>query len=114
MLEVRIVIDDVPEYLFRACGAETQDERDTISACVRTYARDCIKSTLLTIEDGAIFKDAWRYRVMVENGLVPSEWHDIISQQREEFRERADAAFDNFVTNELAHYEYGSCYPPDS
>lgn len=52
MLYARIVLDDVPEYIFKACGAETQDERDTISACVRTYARDCIQATLFTIEDG--------------------------------------------------------------
>lgn len=107
MLDVRIIVDDVPEYIFKACGAETQDERDTISACVRTYARDCVMATLLTIEDGPIFKDAWRYRVMVENGCVPSGWHEIISEQREGFRERADKVFDNFVTDELADYEYG-------
>ncbi|MCU0988032.1 MAG: hypothetical protein MUE63_00190 [Xanthomonadales bacterium] len=108
MLEVRIVVDDVPEYLFKACGAETQDERDTISACVRTYARDCIRATLLTIEDGPVFKDAWRYRVMVENGVVPTEWHEQISFAREGFRNRADEAFDRFVADELAEYEYGS------
>lgn len=111
MLDVRIVVDDVPEYLFKACGAETQDERDTVAACVRTYARDCINATLLTIEDGPIFKDAWRYRVMVENGCVPSEWHDIISAQREGFRVRADAAFDEFVSEELSDYEYGEHAP---
>lgn len=107
MLDVRIVLDDVPEYVFKACGAETQDERDTISACVRTYARDCINATLLTIEDGPVFKDAWRYRVMVENGVVPSEWHDIISSARDGYRQRADEAFDRFVSEELADYEYG-------
>ncbi|MCP9448134.1 MAG: hypothetical protein NNA22_11290 [Nitrospira sp.] len=107
MLDVRIVLDDVPEYVFKACGATTQDERDTISACVRTYARDCIHATLLTIEDGPVFKDAWRYRVMVENGVVPSEWHEIISQGRDGYRGRADAAFDKFVTDELSDYEYG-------
>jgi len=107
MLYVRIVLDDVPEYVFKACGATTQDERDTISACVRTYARDCIAATLLTIEDGPVFKDAWRYRVMVENGVVPSEWHEIISQGRDGYRVRADAAFDQFVTDELSDYEYG-------
>lgn len=79
MLDVRIVLDDVPEYVFKACGATTQDERDTISACVRTYARDCIQATLLAIEDGPVF-DAWRAR--------------------------ADAVFDQFVTNELSDYEY--------
>lgn len=107
MLDVRIVLDDVPEYLFKACGAQTQDERDTISACVRTYARDCIQATLLTIEDGPVFKDAWRYRVMVENGTVPAEWMEAISTQREGFRQRADAAFDDFVSTELQDYEYG-------
>ena len=107
MLDVRMVVDAVPEYLFKACGAETQDERDTISACVRTYARDCIQATLLTIEDGPVFKDAWRYRVMVENGLVPNEWHEIILVQREGFRERADEAFDRYVSEELQDYEYG-------
>lgn len=109
MLTVRMVLDDVPEYIFKACGAVTQDERDTISACVRTYARDCINATLLTIEDGPIFKDAWRYRVMVENAAVPSEWHEIISKvpRTEGWRERADAAFDDFVSTELQGYEYG-------
>jgi hypothetical protein len=107
MLDVRIVLDDVPEYVFKACGAVTQDERDTISACVRTYARDCIHATLLTIEDGPVFKDAWRYRVMVENGVVPSEWHQIISSAREGFRQRADEVFDDFVAAELSDYEYG-------
>lgn len=95
MLDVRIVLDEVPEYIFKACGAQTQEERDTISA------------TLLTIEDGPVFKDAWRYRVMVENGVVPSQWHDIITAGREGFRQRADEAFDNFVTEELSDYEYG-------
>ena len=90
MLDVKIILDAVPDYLFKACGAETQDERDTVAACVRTYARDCITATLLTIEDGPIFKDAWRYRVMVENGAVPTQWHEIISEQREGFRARAD------------------------
>ncbi len=107
MIDVRIVIDDVPEYIFKACGATTQDKRDTISACVRTYARDCINATLLTIEDGPVFKDAWRYRVMVENGVVPSEWHEIITSAREGFRQRADEAFDEFVAEELSDYEYG-------
>ena len=107
MLDVKIVLDAVPDYLFKACGAETQDERDTIAACVRTYARDCITATLLTIEDCPIFKDAWRYRVMVENGAVPTQWHEIISEQREGFRARADAAFDDFVSEELSDYEYG-------
>lgn len=106
MLDVRVVIDDVPEYIFEVCGAQTQDERDCVSACVRTYARDCVTATLLTIEDGPIFKAAWRYRVMVENGVVPSAWHEIISAQREGFRVRADAAFDAFVSDELADYEY--------
>lgn len=101
MLDVRIVLDDVPEYIFKACGAETQDERDTISACVRTYARDCINATLLTIEDGPVFKDAWRYRVMVENGVVPDDWNYEISCAREGFRQRANEAFDRFVTEEL-------------
>ena len=54
MLDVKIVLDAVPDYLFKACGAETQDERDTVAACVRTYARDCITATLLTIEDGPL------------------------------------------------------------
>lgn len=107
MLDVRTVVYDVPEYLFKACGAQTQDERDTISACVRTYARHCIAATLATIEDGPVFKDAWRYRVMVENGVIPSGWLEIISVQREGFRVRADAAFDEFVSNELQAYEYG-------
>lgn len=101
MLYVKTIIHDVPEYLFKACGAQTQDERDTIAACVRTYARDCIVSTLATIEDGPVFKDAWRYRVMVENGVVPAEWQEVISQQREGFRVRADAAFDAFVAEEF-------------
>lgn len=107
MLDVRVVLDDVPEDVFKACGATTQDERDAISACVRTYARDCIQATLLTVEDGPVFKDAWRYRVMVENGVVPSEWHEIISEGRDGFRVRADAAFDQFVSEELSGYEYG-------
>ena len=107
MLDVKIVLDAVPDYLFKACGAETQDERDTVAACVRTYARDCITATLLTIEDGPIFKDAWRYRVMVENGAVPTQWHEIISEQREGFWARPDAAFDDFVSEELSDYEYG-------
>lgn len=107
MLDVKIVLDAVPDYLFKACGAETQDERDTVAACVRTYTRDCITATLLTIKDGPIFKDAWRYRVMVENGAVPTQWHEIISEQREGFRARADAAFDDFVSEELSDYEYG-------
>lgn len=107
MLDVKITLNEVPEYLFKACGAETQDERDTISACVRTYARDCITKTLYTIEDGPIFKDAWRYRVMVDNGVVPTEWHEIISRQTEGFRNRADAAFDDFVSENLQTYEYG-------
>ena len=111
MLEVRIVVGDAPEYLFRACGARTQDERDTISACVRTYTRDCINATLRTIEGGAVFKDAWRYRVMVENGDVPSAWHDEISSAREGFRLRAAAAFDQFVTEELGDYAYGHSVP---
>ena len=111
MLDVKIVLDAVPDYLFKACGAETQDERDTVAACVRTYARDCITATLLTIEDGPIFKDAWRYRVMVENGVVPAQWHEIISEQREGFRARADAAFDDFVSEELSDYEYGELRP---
>lgn len=102
MLDVKIVLDAVPDYLFKACGAETQDERDTVAACVRTYARECISATLLTIEDGPIFKDAWRYRVMVENGAVPTQWHEIISEQREGYRARADAAFDEFVSDELS------------
>lgn len=107
MLDVRIVVDAVPEYIFKACGAETQDERDTISACVRTYARDCIHATLLTIEDGPVFKNAWRYCVMVENGVVPSDWLEEISVAREGFRQRADEAFDRFVSEELSGYEYG-------
>ncbi len=111
MLDVKIVLDAVPDYLFKACGAETQDERDTVAACVRTYARDCITATLLTIEDGPIVKDAWRYRVMVENGAVPTQWHEIISEQREGFRARADAAFDDFVSEELSDYEYGEHAP---
>ena len=101
MLDARIVVHDVPEYIFKACGAASQDERDTITACVRTFARDCIAATLATIEDGPVFKDAWRYRVMVENGMVPAEWLDIITYQREGFRTRADAAFDAFVAKEL-------------
>lgn len=111
MLDEKIVLDAVPDYLFKACGAETQDERDTVAACVRTYARDCITATLLTIEDGPIFKAAWRYRVMVENGVVPTQWHEIISAQREGFRARADAAFDDFVSEELSDYEYGEHAP---
>ena len=107
MLDARIVIYDVPEYIFKACGATTEDERDTISACVRTYARDCINATLLTIEDGKVLKDAWRYRVMVENGVVPSYWHEIITSARERFRQRADESFDEFVAKELPGYEYG-------
>ena len=106
MLTVRIVLDDIPEYVFKACGAVTQDARDTISACVRTYARDCIQKTLLTIEDSPIFKDAWRYRVMVENGVVPHKWHEIISSARDGFRQMADEAFDAFVSDELSDYEY--------
>lgn len=51
VIDVRIVLHDIPEYVFKACGATTQDERDTISACVRVYARDCIHATLLTIGD---------------------------------------------------------------
>ncbi|CAM2295699.1 hypothetical protein [Ralstonia mannitolilytica] len=113
MLDARIVLDDVPEYIFKACGAETQDERDTISACVRTYARDCIQATLFTIEDGPVFKDAWRYRVMVENGIVPSDWLEEISTAREGFRQRADEAFDRFVSEELSEYEYGDAAKPE-
>ena len=114
MLDVRVVIDDVPEYIFKACGAQTQDERDTISACVRTYARDCIRATLLTIEDGPVFKDAWRYRVMVENGVVPDDWNYEISCAREGFRQRADEAFDRFVSEELADYEYDGTVRPNA
>jgi len=76
MLDVRVVLDAVPDYLFKACGAETQDERDTVSACVRTYARDCITATLLTIEDGPIFKDAWRYRWVRQHwGRIVDTYH---------------------------------------
>lgn len=56
-------------------------------------------------------QDAWRYRVMVENGVVPTQWHEIISEQREGFRARADAAFDDFVSEELSDYEYGEHAP---
>ena len=101
MLDARIVLDDVPEYVFNACGAATQEDRDAISACVRVYASDCIHATLQTIEDGPVFKDALRYRTMVENGIVPSEWQEIITLAREGFRERADEAFDRFVADEL-------------
>ncbi|GAB4398472.1 MAG: hypothetical protein OHK0048_10300 [Rhodoferax sp.] len=51
--------------------------------------------------------DARRYRFMIENGVVPSEWHEIISHGRDGYRVRADAAFDQFVTDELSDYEYG-------
>ena len=48
---------------------------------------------------------------MVENGAVPTQWHEIISEQREGFRARADAAFDAFVSDELQDFEYGGNTP---
>lgn len=107
MLDVKRIILDAPDYLKKAIDYAGDDRADVLNACLRTYARDCIDATLQTIEDGAVFKDAWRYRAMVENGTVPSEWVEIISHQREGFRQRADAAFDNFVTEELSAWEYG-------
>lgn len=103
MLDVKIALVDIPEWMYALCEAHTPDARDTLNACLRTWARDCIAATLVSIDDDPIFKAAWRYSVLVENGLIPAQWHEIISAEPRAtgWRERADAAFDRFVAEEL-------------
>lgn len=81
MLDVKIVLDAVPDYLFKACGAETQDERDTVAACVRTYARDCITATLLTIEDGPIFKNEAGAYAAAAVAMEREKWESLCRAQ---------------------------------
>jgi hypothetical protein len=101
MLTIKIKLHALPQSIFAGCDPDDILEAEALQAVVKQYARDCVNNTLKTIEQDPIFKDAWRYRVMVENGCVPAEWHNIITDQRAGFRARADAEFDRFVAEEL-------------